>query len=66
VFDTFAYLGSDIIDLLHRVQRVMHNNVMSSRSMNVVFMKIDFSIQKCLAAHIVACLPFIGIHLVFG
>jgi len=34
--------------------------------MNVVFMKIDFSISKGLEAQIVACLPFICIHLVFG
>ena len=50
-FDTFGFLAPDVVDLLHRVQKVMHNNVMSPRSMNVVFTtRIDFAIQKSLAA----------------
>jgi len=48
-FDTFGFLASETVDLLHRVQKVMHNNVMSPRSMNVVFTRIDFVIQKGLA-----------------
>jgi len=32
-FDTFSFLAADVVDLLHRVQRVMYNNVLSTRSM---------------------------------
>ena len=45
-FDTFGFLAPEAVVLLHRVQKVMHNNVMSPRSMNVVFTKINFVIQK--------------------
>jgi len=38
---------------------IMHNNVMSSRSMNVVFTRIDFVIQKGLATQLAARLPSI-------
>jgi len=39
-FDTFGFLAPKVVDLLHRVQRIMHINVMSPRSMNVVFTMI--------------------------
>ena len=53
-FDTFSFLAPpEAVDLLHRVQKVMHNNVMPPRSMNVVFTRIGFAIQKGLAAHVV-------------
>jgi len=48
--DTFGFLAPEAVDLLHRVQKIMHSNVVSPRSMNVVFMRIDFAIQKGLAA----------------
>jgi len=60
-YDTFSFLASEVVDLLHSVQRVMHNNVMSHRSMNVVFTMIDFAIQKGLAAQFIVRLP--PIHL---
>ena len=44
LFDTFGILAPDIVDLLHRVQRVLNRNTMSPRSMNVVFTRIDFTI----------------------
>jgi hypothetical protein len=37
VFDIFGFLTSDVVDILRRVQKVMHNNVMSHKFMNVVF-----------------------------
>ncbi|GJT79229.1 hypothetical protein Tco_1053571 [Tanacetum coccineum] len=46
------------VELLSRVQRVMHNNVMTPRSTDVVFKRIGFAIQKGLAAQLVARLPF--------
>jgi len=46
VFDIFGFLSPDVVDLLHRVQRIMHNNVMYPRSMNVVFTGINFAIKK--------------------
>nr|GEV28212.1 hypothetical protein [Tanacetum cinerariifolium] len=36
-FDTFGFLAPDAMDLLSRVQRVMHNNLMTPRSTNVIF-----------------------------
>jgi len=48
-----------IIDLLCRVEKVMHNNIMSHRSINVVFTIIDFAIQKNLVAQLVTRLPSI-------
>jgi len=60
-FDTFYFLAPKDVDLLHRVQRVMHSNVMSPRSTNVVFTKINFAIQKGLAAQLVARLPSIHV-----
>ncbi|PNY05654.1 glutamate receptor-like protein [Trifolium pratense] len=35
-----------VVDLLKRVQRVMHNNVVLLKSMEVVFQRLDFAIQK--------------------
>jgi hypothetical protein len=60
-FDTFGFLAPEVVDLLHRVQKVMHNNVMSLMSMNVVFTMIGFAIQKGLAAQLVAHLPSIQV-----
>ena len=61
VFDTFGFLAPEAVDLLHRVQKVMHSNVMSPKSMNVVFTRIGFAIQKGLAAQLVARLPSIHV-----
>jgi len=43
-FDTFGFLVPEAVDLLHRIQKFMHSNVTSPRSMNVVFTRIDFVI----------------------
>jgi hypothetical protein len=48
-----------VIDLLKRVQRIMHSNVVSPRSINVVFQILDFTIQKGLAAQLVVRLLFV-------
>jgi hypothetical protein len=60
-FDTFSFLAPEAVDLLHRVQKVIHRKVMSPRSMNVVFTRIGFTIQKGLAAQLVARLPSIQV-----
>jgi hypothetical protein len=57
-FDTFGFIASDAVDLLQRVQKTMHNNIVSPRSMDVVFKRIGFVIQKGLMAQLVVCLPF--------
>ncbi|GKE19558.1 hypothetical protein Tco_1427135 [Tanacetum coccineum] len=57
-FDTFGFLAPEVVELLTRVQRVMNSNVMTPRSINVVFTRIGFAIQKGLAAQLVARLPF--------
>jgi hypothetical protein len=43
-FDAFGFLALEVVDLLKRVQRVMHSNIVSPKSMNVIFQKIDFVI----------------------
>ena len=58
-FDTFGFLAPEAVDLLHRVQKVMRSNVISPKSMNVVFTRIGFASQKGLAAQLVACLSSI-------
>lgn len=45
VFDIFGFLAAKTFDLLHRVQRLMNNNVVFPRSMNVIFKRIDLAIQ---------------------
>nr|GEU57039.1 zf-CCHC domain-containing protein/DUF4219 domain-containing protein/UBN2 domain-containing protein [Tanacetum cinerariifolium] len=55
-FDTFGFFAPEAVELLIGVQWVMHNNVMTSRSTDVVFKSIGFVIQKGLAAQLVACL----------
>ncbi|KAI3750270.1 hypothetical protein L2E82_20904 [Cichorium intybus] len=62
-FDTFGFLVSEAVELLNRVQRVMHSTIMSPTSMNFVFKRIGFAIQKGLAAQLVARLPNIFISL---
>jgi hypothetical protein len=60
-FDTFGFLVLEAVDVLKRVQRVIHNNVVSLRSQDVVFKRISFVIQKGLAAQLVAHLPSIKV-----
>jgi hypothetical protein len=36
-FDTFDFLAPEAVELLNRIQKIMHSNVMSPMSMNVVF-----------------------------
>jgi hypothetical protein len=60
-FDTLSFLAPEVVDLLHRVQRVMHNNVISPRSMNVVYTRIAFTIQKGITSQLIACLPSIHV-----
>jgi hypothetical protein len=57
-FDTFGFLAPDAVNFLQRVQKIMHNNVVSLRSIDVVFKRIGFAIQKRLAAQLVVSLPF--------
>ncbi|KAL7603985.1 hypothetical protein Lser_V15G19890 [Lactuca serriola] len=56
-FDMYGFLAPDAVELLKRVQRIMHNNVISPRSSDVVFKRISFTIQKGLTAQVVARLP---------
>nr|GEV82221.1 putative reverse transcriptase domain-containing protein [Tanacetum cinerariifolium] len=56
-FDTFGFLAPEAVELLSRVQQVMHNNVMTSRSTDVVFKRVGFAIQKGLPVQLVARLP---------
>jgi hypothetical protein len=58
-FDTFGFLVPEAVNLLKRIQKVMHSNAVSPKSMNVVFQRLCFAIQKGLAAQLVARLPFI-------
>jgi len=60
-FDIFGFLAPEVVDLLHRVQMVMHSNAVSSRSVSVVFTRIGFASQKNLAVELVACLSSIHV-----
>ncbi|KAK2400699.1 hypothetical protein QL285_050372 [Trifolium repens] len=60
-FDTFGCLAPEAVNLLKRVQKVMHSNIVALKSMNVVFQRLGFAIQKGLAARLVARLPFINV-----
>ncbi|KAJ0745299.1 putative exostosin [Helianthus annuus] len=59
-FDTFGFLAPEAVDLLSRVQRVMHSNVTTPRSMDVVFKRLSFAIKKGVAAQFVVRLPTIS------
>jgi hypothetical protein len=43
-FNIFGFLAPKVVNLLKKVQNVLHSNVVSSRSMNVVFQRFDFAI----------------------
>jgi hypothetical protein len=58
-FDTFGFLAPDAIDLLKRIQKVMHSSVVSPKSVNVVFQRLSFGIKKSLAVQLVVGLSFI-------
>jgi hypothetical protein len=60
-FDTFDFLAPEAVELLNRIQKIMHSNVMSSMSMNIVFQRLGFAIQKGLAAQLFACISFIHV-----
>jgi hypothetical protein len=55
----FGFLALDAVNMLIKVQRVMHSNVMSHRSLDIVFKRIDFAIQKRLTVQFVIYLPSI-------
>lgn len=55
-FDIFDFLTLEVVDLLHRVKKIMHYNVTTSRYINVVFTMVDFVIQKDLIG-LIAVLP---------
>jgi len=46
----FCFLASEIPDLLQRVERVMHSNIVSLRSKDAIFKRISVDIHKELAA----------------
>jgi hypothetical protein len=58
-FDIFGFLALEAVDLLKIIQKFMHNNIMSLRSMNIVFPRLSFAIQKILATQLVIRLSFI-------
>jgi hypothetical protein len=43
-FDTFGFLAPEAVNLLKKIQKVMHSNVVSHKSMNVVFQRLGFAI----------------------
>ncbi|KAF5793663.1 hypothetical protein HanXRQr2_Chr08g0319011 [Helianthus annuus] len=60
-FDTFGGLAPDAVRLLNRVQKVVNSNSSSLKVSNFVFSRIGFSIQKGVAAQLVARLPAIAL-----
>jgi hypothetical protein len=61
VFDIFGFRAPNIVNILKKVQRVMYSNMISTRSLDVVFKTIDFAIQNELAVQLIACLSFIQV-----
>jgi hypothetical protein len=49
-FDTFGFPASNDVDMLKTVQKVIHNNVVSHRSQDIVFNRIDLAIDYGLAS----------------
>nr|GEV05023.1 hypothetical protein [Tanacetum cinerariifolium] len=45
-FDTFGFLAPEALELLSRIQQVMHSNIMTPRSTDVAFKRIGFAIQN--------------------
>jgi hypothetical protein len=41
--NTFDFLASESVNLLKRVQKVMHSNIVSHKCINVVFQRLDFA-----------------------
>ncbi|KAK2438038.1 hypothetical protein QL285_022859 [Trifolium repens] len=60
-FDTFGFLALDAMNILKRVQRVMHSNAWSPKFQDVVFKRSEFAIQKRLATQLIVRLPFIKV-----
>jgi hypothetical protein len=60
-FDTFDFLAPETVNLLKRIQKVVHSNVVSSRSTNINFQILNFAIQKGLMAQLVVRLPSIHV-----
>jgi hypothetical protein len=58
---TLVFLAPEVVRFLQRVENVMHNNIVSHRSMNIIFKRIDFPIQNGLAAQLVTKLSFIHV-----
>jgi hypothetical protein len=60
-FDTVGFLAPEAVNLLKRVQNVMYNNIIFPRSMNIVFQRLGFALQKGLAAQLVVHLHFVHV-----
>ncbi|KAL8257533.1 hypothetical protein R6Q59_029574 [Mikania micrantha] len=56
-FDTFGSLAPDAATFLKIVQQVVHSNSLTPKNANFVFSRIEFAIQKGVAAQLVARLP---------
>jgi hypothetical protein len=55
----FSFLTPETVNLLQRVQKIIDSNVVSPRTMNVIFKRINFVIQKELVVQLVIHLSFI-------
>jgi ribosomal protein S4 len=48
--------------LIKNIERILiKRRPFSSKSMNIVFQRLDFTIQKGLATQLIVCLPFIHV-----
>lgn len=45
-FDTLDFLVIETVDLIEKIQRLIHNNVIFPPAMNIIFNIIDFTIQN--------------------
>jgi hypothetical protein len=45
-FDTFGFLAPEAVNILNRVQRIMHSNVVSPKSLYIMFKRMGFVIIR--------------------
>jgi hypothetical protein len=57
-FDTFGFLASEVFDLLHRVQMIMHSNVMFLRCINVMFTRVVVRFSSIDVNFVCVCVCF--------
>ncbi|KAL8208402.1 hypothetical protein R6Q57_007814 [Mikania cordata] len=56
-FNTFEFLAPEAVNFLNRIQMIMHINISTPRTNDIVFSTIGFAIQKGVPTQLFDCLP---------